>query len=167
MKEIKSWKKVVLPILYFCVLYIFCFGFFHCWKNFRVLWKIFIFGEKNFRDFSFYYFWKQKHSRKSAKITKSRKSLPAKVSAPKVFTFWIYYQAMQFHGQQTDGISALLKRKTKFVSQKGYCPQKYSVANLQILQFLTTAKVSELQVVALILIYQWKVSKFLNNYRGL
>ena len=132
-----------------------------------LLFRIFSLLKKLSRFMKNFYFRRKKLSQKSAKITKSRKHLPAKVSAPKVFTFWIYYQAMQFHGQQTDGISAMLKRKTKFVSQKSYCPQKYSVANLQILEFLTTTKVSELHGVVLILIYQWKVSKFLNNYRGL
>ena len=54
-------------------------NFFIVEKNFCVLWKFFIFGGKSLRDFSLYYFRRQKLSRKWAKIEKT-----AKVSAPKV-----------------------------------------------------------------------------------
>ena len=80
MKEIKSWKRSCSPcIVLLCPLNL-LFRIFYRWKNFHVLWKIFIFGGKNFRDFLFYYIRRQKLSRKWAKIAKI-----AKFSALKVF----------------------------------------------------------------------------------
>ena len=79
MKEIKSWKRSCPSYIVLSYPVNLLFGFFYCWKNFRVLLKNFIFGEKNFRDSSFYYFRRQKLSQKWEKMAKI-----AKVSAPKV-----------------------------------------------------------------------------------
>ena len=79
MKEITSWTRSCPSYIVLLCPVNLLFWIFYCGKNFHVLWKNFIFGGKNFRDFLFYYFRRQKLSRKL------RKFLPAKVSAPKVY----------------------------------------------------------------------------------
>ena len=91
------------------------------------LWKIFIFGGKIFRDISFYYFRRQKLSRKWTKIANV-----AKVSAPKIVSAKVYLKPCGAFVTKLDIKKILMINfKKVLVNQIGSIPISFSVMKLK------------------------------------